>query len=367
MSDMHKPAGDSDWPWHELTDTQGDLHRARMPDWVAEGFKQPAFERHKPEAHAAPGAVAAGAEVGEEVTSPAHAQVAGQVHFGVPQQITSAVAEPTQPVSAAPVPAAAAGTGLTAAVQPGVMVAGVTPTGSGTTQDLGMPVATAMAAAAAAPSHAAATQSYVGTPVNAPVPGATAVRAGVTPEQSSAAAAQARAVSAMEPACVAAAAGTSPATGAPPGSQSAAALTAATQNLQGFNVPVRQNYLLDMLPVASAATTADHNNIAGISTSSSEDDAGSMQHSTVHARSSQAAASRAAVSTLHDGFDAWIDCLYPKGAETRRIRATLDAVRAVLHSRAKGQQWSVSALYPVGSFSRKTSLRYREYRLYQVQ
>ena len=72
------------------------------------------------------------------------------------------------------------------------------------------------------------------------------------------------------------------------------------------------------------------------------------------------AASSASVSALYavnNHFVSWISQLYPTDQEVRRIKATLEAVQQVLHGRARGALWSVSALHPVGSFSRKTALR----------
>jgi hypothetical protein len=72
---------------------------------------------------------------------------------------------------------------------------------------------------------------------------------------------------------------------------------------------------------------------------------------------SAAGFSRDAFIALNKGFAEWLEQLYPTKQERRHMKAALDAVGEVVRSRAKQQMWSVSAVHPVGSVSRKTSLR----------
>jgi hypothetical protein len=67
--------------------------------------------------------------------------------------------------------------------------------------------------------------------------------------------------------------------------------------------------------------------------------------------------SRDAFIAVNNGFNEWLEQLYPTKQERRHMKAALNAVGDVVRSRAKQEMWSVSAVHPVGSVSRKTCLR----------
>lgn len=311
LSDKFKSAEDRDWPWAEISDPIGNICKGRMPPWVAELFRHNK-SRSAAKACAAHGdaTALAGGDAGEEVDSIAvqqqavlapHAVQAPGAALQQQQQQPRGCAQqqPAQQQQAQP-------------PQPPQLPPEQQQAQEVVDETMLDPPTLAPAAAGAA---AAVGSGFLAPPVSA-AHSQVAPAAQGTP-------------SALEAGHVLEAV--------------AAAAAAATSAADGIRPPPAMPQV--RLPQASRSSSSSDEEKTFVSFGSSSHFA------------SAAGFSKDAFIAVNTGFNCWLQQLYPTKQERRHMKAALDAVGEVVRSRAKQRLWSVAAVHPVGSVSRKTSLR----------
>jgi hypothetical protein len=278
-----KAAGDAEWPVQELTGLDCETIKCRVPDWVAERFRQHSLYHQagskaaQPPA-AAPPAAAPSVAAGQD--SPG--QVTGSSSGVAPQHPAAHAAQ--QPVTQS-WPGHSSSTVILPDTLPGIVQQSV-------------PAVTAVAAS---------------TQVPAPTPG------------------------------------------------TVAAATAATAGAAAGAVRCggSADDLLNCLPTSSSCSSYDSTLSSSSQPVPADDPMSSADGPAAPAQAAAAAGNaHAAYITMSTGIDSWVkQGLHPSKAECSCLGVVLDVVQQALSSKAVGEVWSVIAMHPVGSFSRKTSLR----------
>lgn len=320
---MQKPAGDSDWPRHELADMEGVTHAGRMPDWVAAAFQQPAEHAAAVAAGADPAvpaaAAAAGVEAGGFVDSPVLGLLAAEEVQLQPAAPAAVLPEPTEQA----LPVALQIQQVRQELQLLEQGVGLDEEEVKLSPQLKQQLMQAMQLQL---QKMLAEQQSQQQKVQQDSPALLAAAAVVAAAPVSTGQGSTGAVTAADATATAA----------------AAAAAAASEPVSAQPLP--QEHLLDLLPQEASDSAGSDTAVSTIIRSSS-DAAGT--HS-----------SMSALYSINAGFRAWVGQLYPTDAEKRIMGATLDAVQTAVHSRAKQRLWSVAgAPLPVGSFKRNTSLR----------